>query len=160
METKTAADIKWLALCVILPLIIGFIGSAFTTPAIPSWYSSLQKPAFSPPNWIFGPVWTILYILMGVSLYLARKNRNGLSKKSAFLFGAQLFLNLLWSAIFFGLQSPLFAFAEIILLWIAIVFTIIEFGKVSSSAALLLIPYLLWVSFAAVLNYYVWVLNA
>ncbi len=157
MENKNLLDAPKLAVSVFIPLFIGFIGAFFTAPSIATWYATLNKPPFSPPNWIFGPVWTILYVLMGASLYLVW--RKGLNKKPAFLFGAQLLLNLLWSIIFFGLKSPRFAFAEIILLWGAIALTIIDFRKISHAAALLLIPYILWVSFAAALNYYVWILN-
>ena len=150
-------DFQKLAICISVPLLIGFIGALFTTPAIPSWYAGLNKPVFSPPNWIFGPVWTLLYVLMGVSLYIAWQKE--LSRKSAVLFSAQLFLNLMWSVIFFGMKSPLYAFFEIILLWAAILLTILDFRKVSKNAALLLIPYIVWVSFAAILNFYIWVLN-
>lgn len=161
MENKNPPDIPKLAVSVFIPLFIGFIGAFFTTPAITTWYAALQKPSFSPPNWIFGPVWTILYVLMGASLYIAQQegqNKEYL-KKSMLLFGTQLSLNLLWSIIFFGLKSPRYAFAEIILLWGAIALTILDFRKISRTAGLLLVPYILWVSFAAVLNYYILVLN-
>ncbi|MDD5163186.1 MAG: tryptophan-rich sensory protein [Candidatus ainarchaeum sp.] len=136
---------------------IGVIGSFFTFPAIGAWYAALQKPFFSPPNWLFGPVWTILFALMGISLYLALEK--GLTKKAIVFFGIQLILNLAWSILFFGFHSPMIAFAEIIFLWIAIAATILEFRKTSQKAAWLLTPYILWVSFAAILNYAVWALN-
>jgi tryptophan-rich sensory protein len=136
---------------------IGLIGSFFTFPAIGTWYAALQKPFFNPPNWLFGPVWTILFALMGISLYLVWEK--GLTKKAIIFFGIQLILNLAWSILFFGLHSPMLAFAEIIFLWIAIAATILEFKKVSQKAAWLLIPYILWVSFAAILNFAVWALN-
>jgi tryptophan-rich sensory protein len=131
----------------------------FTTSSIPTWYASLIKPSFNPPNWIFGPVWTTLYLLMGISLYLvwirgAKKNRTAL-----IWFGSQLALNSIWSILFFGLKSPLSAFIEIIFLWITILITIIYFYKTSKPAAYLLIPYILWVSFAAVLNISIVILN-
>lgn len=139
----------------------GFIGSFFTSPAIPVWYASLSKPIFTPPSWIFAPAWVTLYLLMGISAYLVWSK--GIKKKKVKIalsvFGIQLILNICWSLIFFGLHAILFAFIEIILLWCAILLTIIKFNKLSKSAALLLIPYILWVSFAAVLNLAILLLN-
>lgn len=153
-------DYLKLAGCVFACLMAGFIGSIATTPAIPAWYASLNKPWFSPPNWLFGPVWTILYILMGVSLYLVIKGGvNDRNRKGFYLFGAQLSLNILWSIIFFGLKNPFFAFIEILFLAAMIILTIIEFRKSDKRAAWLLAPYLAWVIFATVLNLYVWMLN-
>lgn len=139
----------------------GIIGSIFTSQSVGTWYLELQKPSFNPPNWIFAPVWIILYFLMGISLYLvwSEGNKSKEAKSAYSIFGVQLFLNAIWSLLFFGLQSPFYAFLEIIFLWIAILFTIICFLKISKSAAYLLIPYILWVSFAAVLNFSLWVLN-
>jgi tryptophan-rich sensory protein len=140
----------------------GIIGSVFTMPAIGTWYASLQKPFFNPPNWLFAPAWAILFALMGIALYLVWEK--GFKEKSVKIatkiFGMQLALNVLWSVWFFGLKSPLFAFFEIILLWIIIFATIWQFNKVSKKAAFLLIPYIAWVSFAAALNFAVWLLNA
>lgn len=147
-----------LILSIVLCLLAGIIGSIFTTSAIPTWYAALQKPAFSPPNWIFGPVWTMLYILMGIALYIVWNNKKK-SKTGLTFFGIQLALNALWSIIFFGLKSPAYAFVNIVLLWISILLTIIYFYKTSKTAAYLLIPYILWVSFAAVLNFYIMMLN-
>jgi len=140
----------------------GFIGSLFTTPAIPTWYKTLTKPSFNPPNSIFSPVWITLFLLMGISLFLVwQKNHKDRKVKIALLFFAvQLVLNILWSILFFGLKSPLGAFIEIIILWFAILLTIIKFFKVSKPAGLLLLPYILWVSFAALLNFSIWNLNA
>ncbi len=156
-----ATDYLKLALSILINLLAGFIGSIFTNPQIPTWYASLKKPSFSPPNWLFGPVWTALFILMGVSLFLVwRKGLNQPSVKIALtIFGAQLLLNILWSFLFFAQRSPLAGFIEIILLWILILITIIVFYPISKPAALLLIPYVLWVSFAAILNFSVWRLN-
>lgn len=139
----------------------GVIGAFFTTPAISGWYATLAKPEPAPPNWIFGPVWTTLYALMGVTAFLIWKEgleRRGV-KVALGIFIGQLVLNTLWSIIFFGLQSPGGAFIEIILLWLAILATIIAFHKISRPAAWLLVPYILWVSFAAYLNYSIWMLN-
>ena len=142
-------------------LLVGFAGSLVTFPSVESWYSTLQKPFFSPPNWLFAPVWTLLYILMGIAAYLVwRENLKKKSvKKALFVFVFQLVLNFLWSFIFFGLRSPLFALGEIIILWMAIVVTIKAFQSVNKYASWLLVPYLLWVSFAAVLNGAIFILN-
>jgi benzodiazapine receptor len=146
---------------VLVCLAAGGIGTPFTIQSIPTWYATLNKPAFSPPNYLFGPVWTLLYILMGIALYLiwkkglkTKKVRNALS-----LFEIQLVLNLIWSPVFFGLKNILLALGIIIVLWIYILKTILAFAKIDKKASYLLIPYILWVSFAAVLNFSVWVLN-
>jgi len=125
------------------------VGSIFTTPAIPGWYATLQKPSFSPPNFLFAPVWTTLYILMGISLALILNKKN---KTAIIFFVVQLVLNSLWSILFFGLKSPKLAFVEIIFLWLAILITILKFFKISKLAGWLFVPYLLWVSFASFLN--------
>jgi len=137
------------------------IGSVFTAPAIQTWYPTLRKPWFNPPNYIFGPVWTILYTLMGIALFLVwRKGTDTPRVKPALaVFGVQLGLNVLWSVLFFGLRSPLLGLIDIGLLWMAILATIILFFPISVPASLLLIPYVLWVSFAAVLNYFIVRLN-
>ncbi len=142
-------------------LLAALIGSIFTTPAVPTWYAALAKPELNPPAWVFGPVWTVLYILMGIALYLVWSRGWGQKnvRVAMAIFGIQLVLNVLWSYLFFGLQAPYFAFLEIVLLWIAILMTIAAFYRVSVSAAVLLVPYLLWVSFAAYLNYGIYVLN-
>lgn len=140
---------------------VGAIGSIFTASSLENWYFLLRKPTFTPQSWVFFPAWTILYTLMGISLYLVWKK--GLQEKETkiglFIFGIQLGLNVLWSSLFFGLRSPYYAFVEIILLWIAIFATILQFRKISKTASYLLFPYILWVSFAALLNYYLWILN-
>jgi tryptophan-rich sensory protein len=136
----------------------GIVGSFFTTSNIPTWYATLTKPPIAPPNWVFGPVWTTLFLLMGIAAYFVW--RTGVRSRSALqIFGIQLALNVLWSLIFFGLQNPGAAFIEIILLWLAIVWTIYAFSRHSKLAAWLLVPYIAWVSFASVLNYFIWVLN-
>ncbi len=142
-------------------LFAGFIGSIFTSPSIPTWYTTLTKPSFNPPGWIFAPVWTTLFVLMGISLYLVW-NKGLQDKKvkiSLFIFGLQLVLNVLWSFLFFGLHSPFYALLKIIILWAAIVLTIVNFFKVSRTAGFLLLPYMFWVSFAAILNFSIWRLN-
>ncbi len=154
-------DFVKLATSLVLCFLAGAIGSVFTYASIPTWYASLNKPFFTPPNWLFGPAWTTLYILMGLSLYLVwKKGFKGKAEKQAlYLFAAQLILNALWSFLFFGLQSPLYGFAGIVPLWLFILFTIWRFRKIDRNAALLLLPYIAWVSFAAALNFAVWMLN-
>ena len=140
--------------------VAGFLGSLFTTPAIPTWYATLKKPFFNPPNWIFSPVWISLFILMGISLFLIWRNPGHPKFKTALIFFfVQLILNIFWSVAFFGLRLPLLGLIDIILLWIAILLTIQNSLKVSKMAGLLLLPYLLWVSFAALLNFSLWFLN-
>jgi len=138
----------------------GTIGSIFTAPAITRWYSTLQKPAFNPPNWIFSPVWIFLYLLMGVTLYILWQNLPKREAKVALVFFAvQLGLNILWSVIFFGLEMPMLAFFEIIILWVFILLTMVKVSRISRAAVYLLLPYILWVCFAAVLNFFLWRLN-
>ena len=139
----------------------GIIGSVFTTPSIAGWYAGVVKPALNPPAWVFGPVWTTLFALMGIAAFLVWKK--GLDRRDVKIalgiFLGQLVLNTLWSIIFFGLHSPGGALIEIVFLWLAILATIIAFAKISKPAAWLLVPYILWVSFAGYLNYSIWQLN-
>jgi tryptophan-rich sensory protein len=140
----------------------GVVGSVFTRDSLRDWYPTLQKPSFTPPDWVFGPVWTVLYAMMGVSLYLASRQREedaAVGSAARLLFAVQLMLNALWTYIFFGRRSPGWALVEIMLLWVAIASTALSFSRVSRTAALLLLPYLLWTSFATVLNYEIWRLN-
>lgn len=135
--------------------IVGIAGAFFTSPAVSSsWYMSLAKPALQPPAWIFSPVWIMLYTLMGVALYLIRRNRPLVA-----LFLIHLVFNGLWSILFFGLRSPFYALLDIIVLWLLILVLIFKFFKIRKAAGYLLIPYLLWVSFAAYLNYSIWQLQ-
>ncbi len=150
-----------LAAAILVCELVGIIGGIFTFSAIPTWYAGLNKPSFSPPNWLFGPVWTILYALMGIAVFLVWKK--GFEKKEVRfaigVFSLQLALNFLWSFLFFGMKNPGLAFVEIILLWVVIGATIWEFKKIAPKAAWLLLPYWIWVSFAALLNFAVWQLN-
>ena len=137
------------------------VGSAFTAPSIPEWYESLAKPFFTPPSWLFGPVWTALYLAMAFAGWLVW--RGGSTSQIALplaLFGGQLALNALWSVLFFGLRSPGVALAEILVLWAAILATLLLFQRISQIAGWLLAPYLAWVTFAALLNFEIWRLNA
>lgn len=150
-----------LIIAILICQLAGFIGSIFTTHSVTTWYATIEKPFFNPPNWVFAPVWTTLFVLMGVSLYLVWKKglKTKRVKTALIIFSIQLVLNILWSIIFFGLKSPFYAFLEITMLWTAILLTIFKFYKVSKTAAYLLIPYILWVSFAAVLNFSIVVMN-
>lgn len=150
-----------LVLAVLICQGAGLVGSIFTTPAIPSWYAGLEKPSFSPPNWLFAPVWLLLYTLMGIAVYLIWSKGIGKKEvKTALIFFAiQLVLNSLWSITFFGLRLPQYAFLEIIALWVFILLATLSFYKISRIAGLLLIPYILWVSFAAILNLFIVRLN-
>jgi len=155
-----------LLISVIFCLLAGGIGSLFTAASVNDWYTALVKPSFNPPSWLFGPVWTVLYVMMGVALYLvwakasAKEPMKGKRMKRAMgLFFTQLWLNILWSALFFGLKNPLLALIGIIALWMMILWTIISFYKIEKKAGYLLIPYILWVSFAAILNFAIVLLN-
>lgn len=137
------------------------VGSVFTIGAIDTWYVTLNKPFFSPPNWVFGPVWTLLYLVMGISLYIFWDTKTNIKERRLGLsiFFVQLALNALWSILFFGLKSPITAFIVIILLWLTISLTIKKFLKASKLAGWLLTPYLAWVSFATILNLSIVILN-
>ena len=140
--------------CLAVVFVAGGIGSLATAKAIPTWYKGLAKPSFNPPEWLFGPAWTVLYLLMAVAAFLVWKqgfNSAGV-KLALAVFLAQLILNALWSILFFGLRSPLAGLVDIIVLWLAILATIVLFFRVSSAAGILLLPYIAWVTFAAVLN--------
>jgi tryptophan-rich sensory protein len=156
-----AVDIPLLLRSLVLPLMVGAVGSAATYPNLSPWFDTLEKPAFSPPKAVFGPVWTTLYLLMGAAHYLVSKHEAEPAAQRAanILYGLQLSLNALWSVLFFGRRAPLAALVEILLLWAAIVLTIVAFARISRVAALLLVPYLLWTTFATVLNAAIWRLN-
>lgn len=144
-----------------MPVLVGAISGYFTSTGVNGWYAVANKPWFNPPNWIFAPVWTMLYVLMGIALFLVwRAETDKTIKQTAIvLFAVQLILNFFWSIIFFKLQQPGWAFAEIIVMWVMILLTILWFAKISRAAAWLLVPYISWVSFASVLNYSIWRLN-
>lgn len=142
-------------------LLTGFLGSIVSMDSVTTWYADLSRPSFTPPDWTFGLVWPILYIIMGISAFLIWNI--GINKRpvrvALGLFVLQLILNGLWTPIFFGLHMIAFALVEIILLWVAILMTILAFKRISKLASLLLLPYILWVSFAVVLNAALWFLN-
>jgi len=156
-----AKDIIKLVVAIVACQCAGLIGSIFTTPNIPTWYAALEKPFFTPPSWLFAPAWITLYLLMAIAAFLVwRKGLGEEGVKCALtVFLVQLVLNALWSVVFFGLQSPLYGMVVILVLWIVILMTIIRFFKLSTAAGALLLPYILWVSFASALNISIWVLN-
>lgn len=156
----TTSKILRFVISVAIPLLVGGISSFFTMDSINTWYLFLEKPFFNPPNWIFGPVWTFLYILMGVSFFLVwEKTENFFHHKSFYIYVSQLVLNFFWSIIFFGLKSPFWAFVIIVMLWLTLLWNIIEFRKIDTLAGNILIPYLFWVSFASILNLSIIILN-
>lgn len=141
-------------------LAAGVIGVFFTNPALPTWYAGLRKPRWTPPNALFGPVWTVLYVMIAVAGWLAWRNRGHADARAPMaIFIAQLFLNAAWAVIFFGARRIGLAFIDIILLWIAILGCVAEFSRVSVASAVLMTPYLAWVGYAAALNYAIWRLN-
>ncbi|MDA1180110.1 MAG: DUF2867 domain-containing protein, partial [Planctomycetota bacterium] len=151
----------WLIGFIAVCFTVAGLGAAFTATSVSDWYQTIVKPSWNPPAWLFGPVWSVLYLLMAVAAWLVwRRGGWAPARVPMSLFGLQLLLNVGWSAIFFGLRSPGFAFLEIIVLWLAIAATAQSFRSKSSMAALLLLPYLAWTSFAMVLNFAIWMLNA
>ena len=160
MKNKFINDLAALLITQVLCFSAAGIGGAFTASSVRTWYLDIAKPTWTPPSWVFGPVWTVLYVLMGLAMWLVwRSGRWPQVKNATILFGAQLLLNTLWSILFFGARSPGLAFVEILLLWCAIVATIAAFWHHSKGAAMMMVPYLAWSSFAAILNFAIWRLN-
>ncbi|MDQ7917914.1 TspO/MBR family protein [Mesonia sp. MT50] len=155
------SKLKYISISILVCLLVGFIDAIITQSGFDGWYLALQKPGFTPPNWLFGPVWTVLYMLMGIALGLVwNKGLHHVWVKTAlYHFGFQLLLNTAWSIVFFGLKLPLLSLIIIISLFILVLFTIRWFKVVSPLAAYLLIPYIVWLGFIAVLNYEIWRLN-
>ncbi len=155
--------IQWLRLilALALPQVAGVIGGFFSAANVPTWYQSLLKPSFTPPGWIFGPVWGVLYLMMGVAFFFVLISEQGKDKVrfASGLFCVHLLFNALWSFLFFGLHNPLFAFINIIILWIMITILVFVFWRIKKLAGALLIPYWFWVCFASVLNYWIWRMN-
>jgi benzodiazapine receptor len=142
------------------PLAVAFVSGLATAPGVRDWYPSLVKPPFTPPDWLFGPVWTVLYLMMGVALWWVWRRQGEVPVRAALtLFAVQLTLNALWSVLFFGLQAPGAALVDILLLWVAIGLTIRAFREVSVRAAVFMLPYWAWVTFATALNASIWMLN-
>ena len=151
-----------LIISLVIPLVIGGTAGYFTASGTGSWYQTINTPSWNPPNWVFGPVWTFLYILMGISLYLVwKKDLPAGEKRMAYTFFAlQLLFNFCWSFIFFNQHRIGLAFLDIVVLWVCLLVTIFLFARVSNVAAWLLVPYISWVSFAAILNFTIWKLNS
>ncbi len=151
----------WLALLLFLAICLGVggLGAIVTDKSVRTWYPTLRKPNGTPPSWIFGPVWTTLYALMAVSAWLVWREYRWGARAALLIFFAQLALNLAWSGIFFGARLPGPALMEIIVLWLAIAFNIFVFSRLTRWAAYLLVPYLLWVTYAMYLNFGIWRLN-
>ncbi len=163
MEDIRIREFPLLVLSIMICQAAGYTGSYFTDTSIASWYPTLIKPWFTPPGWLIGIVWFVIFTLMGISLFFAWHKdirlRKSPIRNAVIVFGAQLVVNILWSAAFFGLRSPLYGLITIAFLWVLILVTMVMSWRVSRDAALLLVPYLIWVSFAAFLNYTIWVLN-
>jgi tryptophan-rich sensory protein len=161
MGQTAARTFGVLILCIVIPLIAGVIGSIFTVDSIGTWYVLLNKPPLTPPAWVFAPIWTVLYILMGIALFLIVRDGLGTPgiRSALTIFMAQLFVNVLWTFLFFGLHSPLYGLIGIIVLFLLIIATILEFYRIRKLAALLLLPYIAWVCIATYLNAMVLVLN-
>ncbi len=150
-----------LIISIAIPLMVGAFAGFFTSSGVNGWYLIANKPSFNPPNWLFAPVWTALYLMMGIAFYLVwtKEADKAVKKMAIILFSVQLLLNFAWSFIFFYAHQPGWAFVEIIAMWVMILLTTIWFGKISPLAAWLLVPYISWVSFASLLNFYIWKLN-
>jgi len=150
-----------LVIALIIPQLVAASGAYFTVTGTGSWYQTLDKPSWNPPSWVFGPVWTTLYLLMGIAMFLVWRSDapNKLKRRATILWGVQLFFNFLWSFLFFGREQIFGALLEIVALWVLILLTIFAFARVNKLAAWLLVPYISWVSFAAILNYTIWDLN-
>jgi tryptophan-rich sensory protein len=158
--SRRTRSIPALVISIVTCLLVGISGSLLTATSVTTWYTQIQKPSWTPPDAVFGPVWTLLYVMMGVSAWLFWRDSAGdVRRRGLSIFALQLLLNSLWSLLFFGMQSPGWAAIEIVVLWGAIAATIIVFAKVGRAAALLLVPYLLWVSFASALNFSIWNLD-
>jgi translocator protein len=150
---------KAMIVSILVCLSVGYVGSFFTTPSLYPWYESLKKPVFQPPSWVFGPVWSVLYVMMGISISWIWMGRHALRTRAILVFSLQLIFNLLWSLVFFGLRLPGVGLLVIVCLWGAIFYTIRLFSWMHLQAGLMLIPYILWVSFAMVLNIAIVLLN-
>lgn len=161
MKRLSYKEVGVLLLSILLAQAAGALGTIFTLDAIPMWYATLQKPFFSPPNWIFGPVWTLLYTFMGIAAFLVwRERKKPGAKQVLILYGIHLVLNTVWSILFFGLHNPGVALMEIIVLAAMILVLLIRFASYNKAASILMVPYLAWVCFASVLNAGIWLLNS
>lgn len=162
METKTTLSNNWkFAICILICQATGIVSGLLTNTQNNIWFNTIIKPSWNPPGYLFGPVWTILYLMMAISLWIIWKSNAQETEKfnACLIFAMQLFLNFWWTILFFKFQSPLCAFVEILFMICLIVITIYKFSAISKKAAWLLVPYISWVCFATILNYKLWVLN-
>lgn len=162
MEQKPLSRTFKILVMIVTCVIVGYISGVVTQESVTTWYTTINKPSFNPPNWIFAPVWTTLFVMMGIAAGLVWDRieiQKETVKKGLTFFAIQLALNALWSFIFFGLHNPMLALLEIIVLWLMIYETFVQFNKVNKIAGFLFIPYLLWVTFALVLNASIYWLN-
>lgn len=160
IKNSTKRTLVALAIFLGLAAAVSLLGSLFTMSGQDGWYESLEQPSWDPPDWVFGPIWSVLYIAIGVAAWLVWRQRGWDGAKTPLtLWGIQLGLNLLWTAIFFGMEMPGLAVIEIVVLIVAIIATVVTFWPISKLGALLLLPYLGWVTFAAFLNFEIWRLN-
>jgi translocator protein len=160
LKKKSLKSFLKLFFCIFLCLGVGFLGSFFMKGSLDSWYTTLHKPSFTPPNYLFGPVWTILYITIGISFWIILSKQTEMKNHLPYkIFALQLFLNSIWTFLFFYIKSPLTALVDISFLLVAIFFNIAIFAKYSFTAAILLVPYFFWVAFASILNFLIWKMN-
>ena len=149
-----------LIISILIAQLAGAIGSIFSATSISTWYANLTKPEFSPPNWLFGPVWIILYTLMGIAAYFIwKKRQNKSARVMLWFYGIHLALNALWSILFFGFKNPFLAYIEIIFLWGMVMIITLRFSKIEKNTGYLFLPYAFWVTFATLLNFTIWMLN-
>jgi len=161
MSNLSVREIPKLIVSILIVFFAGAVGTVFTLKEITTWYVTLPKPAWTPPNWVFGPVWSFLYVLMGIALFLVW--REGLDRRDVQIaitvFAVQLVINVVWSLVFFGTHNIAGGLIMVIILWISILINIIVFYRISKPAGLILVPYIIWVSIASYLNYSVFILN-
>ncbi len=162
VTTTTLSNNLKLVICILICQSVGIISGLLTTTQNNVWYTTIIKPSWNPPGYLFGPVWTVLYLMMGISLWIIWKSNapEGQKMEACLIFAIQLFLNFWWTILFFKFHSPIAAFVEIILMIALIFFTIFRFSEISKTAAWLMVPYISWVCFAAILNYNLWKLNS
>jgi translocator protein len=151
---------QWLVLAgfIIITLAVGMLGGWAVSGSVSGWYTTINRPSWNPPNWVFGPVWTVLYIMMAIAAWLVWRTKDRIAP-AMILYFSQLALNFAWSLLFFGARSPGLGLIDVVMLWLAVVATMLAFFGRSTWAGLLMVPYLAWVSFAAVLNFTIWRLN-
>jgi len=159
MKHLTASHWSKLFTSFIISYLAGFVGSLCMSASSLAWYATLSKPSFAPPAWVFGPVWVVLYALIGIALFRVWTSHDARSKGAMRLFGLNIALNALWPLLFFGMRSPGLGYVEIVVLWVSLAVLVIDTWKFDRVASVLLIPYLLWITIASILNFFVWFIN-